>query len=758
VVLTTILATAATAVYVTQLPSIYRSETTIAINSRFLPEDYIKSIDRQTNADRLNFVRQQLQNRNFLEEIVQEFRLAGSDGLQRATEEVGGKIEVTVFTSTAFKLGFSAKDPKLAQGITKRLAERVIQSNDSLRKEKVELADQFLEHQLTEATNELLRAEQKLSEFRKRAFPGQASEAVTPDDVRDLRSRLEKLDIQLEKLDIQLDAARDQRKSLQQRLEENRQLKTVLKAPASPAPTRASTPVAQPTLPAAAPTPLETELASKREELASALMRYTPAYPDVIRLTREVRRLESQINQEIVVRQDLAAKATVPAAEPKEEGTRTPDLPELDSVVDLVPVEIQAELDGVNHEIEKAEQAKKDLVAKISSYETRLNPPPALSQGLAALTRDFDAAKQRYTVLSDKKLSSEMAARVDSSENNEVFKVIDPAYLPRLPVGPNRRMWTSLGGLVALVLGLGFAFLRDYLDPSLNSEEDALAEIKLPVLVSIPVVDAEPGDNFNRGRVSKTIALQNNRKDTRTFSFWDADGKVRNVVLNPLCMAREHYRLLHAQLLGMQQKGRPLKTLLISSINPNEGKTFSTCCIAGILAKEAGKKVVLIDADLRKPNVANTLGLRHQESTCNFSGVLRGEADLEDSLMRCDDLNLYVLPAGPPSSNPAEILHSPRFAETIRRCREAFDWVIVDSPPILAVADVNVICPLFDGMLLVVHSGKTLVKLIKESVKRVGHDRILGLLMNRAKTTQTGYYSGYYGAPSRGNIRNIRGQ
>jgi polysaccharide biosynthesis transport protein len=753
VVVPTILATAATAFYVKQLPSIYRSETTIAINSRFLPEDYIKSIDRQSTADRMDFVRQQLQNRSFLEGIVQEFRLAGPEGFQRAAEVVGSKIEITVFTQTAFKLGFSATDPKLAQGITKRLAERVIQSNDSFRKEKVQVADQFLEEQLKQAADEFSRAEQKLTQFREQAFPG-LSEANTPDSSRDLRLQLDKLDAQLEKLDVQLEADREQRKSLERRLDENRQLRMVIKAPPPPAASHAPTPAPQQTVTPAGPTPLETELATKRAQLASDLTRYTPLYPEVVRLTQEVRRLEALVAQESTARQAQAAKAATPVTEPKEEQAQVAPLPELDTLLDLVPVEIQAELDRVNREIEKGEQTKKEIVAKISAYETRLNPPPALSQELGALTRDFDAAKQRYTLLSDRKLTAEMAARADSSESNEMFSVIDQAYLPRLAVGPNRRMLTSLGGLVGLVLGLGFAFLRDYLDPSVHSEEDALAEIKLPVLASIPIIEGEPNDYVNKERIPKIVAVQNKREDSRTFSFWEANGRVRNVVLNPLCMARENYRLLHAQLLGIQQKkGRQLKTILISSSNPNEGKTFSTCCIAGILAKEAGKKVLLIDSDLRKPNVANTLGLRKDDSNYNFGAVLRGEADIEESAIRCDDLNLYVIPAGPASSNPAEMLHSPRFEETLRRAAAAFDWVIVDSPPILAAADVNVISPLVDGMLLVVHSGKTPLKLIQDSVKRVGHDRILGLVMNRVKTTQSGYYSGYsgyyYGAPSR---------
>src|SRR5207249_11186403 len=125
-------------VYVWRLPSVYKSETTIAVSNRLVPEDYIRSIDRQTNADRMDFVRQQLQSRTFVDGIVREFDLAapGLDGLERALEAVGARIEVTVLTPTAFKLGFSSTDPKLAQAVTGRLAERVIQLNDSFRREK----------------------------------------------------------------------------------------------------------------------------------------------------------------------------------------------------------------------------------------------------------------------------------------------------------------------------------------------------------------------------------------------------------------------------------------------------------------------------------------------------------------------------------------------------------------------------------------------------------------------------------------------
>src|SRR2546427_8958002 len=116
-VITTILVAAGTVGYALRLPAIYKSETTIAISSRFLPENYLPTIDRQTVNDRMDFVRQQLQSRTFLEGIVEEFHLAGPDGMERASEVIRSKIEITVSTTNTFKLGFPATDPSSAQAI-----------------------------------------------------------------------------------------------------------------------------------------------------------------------------------------------------------------------------------------------------------------------------------------------------------------------------------------------------------------------------------------------------------------------------------------------------------------------------------------------------------------------------------------------------------------------------------------------------------------------------------------------------------------
>ncbi len=746
-VITTILVVAGTVVYALHLPAIYKSETTIAISSRFLPENYLPTIDRQTVNDRMDFVRQQLQSRTFLDGIVEEFHLAGPDGVEKTSEVIRNKIEITVLTANTFKLGFPATDPLSAQAITKRLAERIIQLNDSFRKEKVQVADQFLEEQLQQAGRELSEAERKLLQFRNEAFPGVTTDIVTPDVLRDLQA-------QVAKLDAQVEGANEQRKALQRRLEEHRQLRIALKATSPPPPpsthAEPSTPAIIETPPPPPPSPLETELANRQAQLAAASIRYTALHPEVVRLTQEVKELEGRVKQyraaaTAAAAASAAAKAAaIQAAQaakvPKPEETQRQFLPEFDLSLDTVPAEIQLQIDQLDRDIAKTKQARIPLQERVAAYQNRLNPPLAVAGELARLTRNYDEAKQRYNVLAEKRSNSKMAATADSSDNNEMFRVIDAAFLPRQAIGPNRRMIAALGGVAGLVLGFGIAFLREFTDSSLHTEDELAAAIKLPILASIPRVDEI---RTRKRKSASVLSLQEHKAGSGTSPLPRVDSKIMDAILNPLCSAREHYRFLHSQLLAMQRKRR-LKTILISSPSAGEGKTFSACCIAGMLAQEPGKKVLLIDGDLRRSTATTVLGMPFREGK-NLGTILRGGSNMEESLERCQDLNLYFLSSGPMSTNPGELLSSAHIELLLRECAESFDWVIVDTPPILGTADVNLMAPFCDAILLVVHSGKTPLKVIKDSIKRVGREQICGVILNRVKVAgYDSYYDAYY--------------
>src|SRR5690242_10607888 len=163
VIVTAVLVSSAAVTYVWYLPSTYKSETTILLAGRLLPEDYIRSIDRGTAVERIDFVRQQIQSRTFLGKIVQEFQLAPADAINTeiAINSLRRRIEILMLSPNSFKLSVTATDAVLTQSLTRRLAEGVIQLNDSFRKEKVQVADQYLEEQAREAADQLSQAEEK---------------------------------------------------------------------------------------------------------------------------------------------------------------------------------------------------------------------------------------------------------------------------------------------------------------------------------------------------------------------------------------------------------------------------------------------------------------------------------------------------------------------------------------------------------------------------------------------------------------------
>src|SRR5262249_24381835 len=407
---------------------------------------------------------------------------------------------------------------------------------------------------------------------------------------------------------------------------------------------------------------------------------------------------------------------------------------------------IELELERVDREISKNENAKKEVTAKIARAMSWVNVTPALAQELAVLTRNHQAAKERYEYLSGKKLTSEVAARVDASDTNEMFKVIDQPQLPQKAIRPNRLRITAVGCVVGILLGFAMMLGREYVDSTLSDEEDAADQLKLPVYTSIP--------NLSQKRAKKKKAAQphlsivpsggQNAEATSKFSLQLADSKVRSVILDPNTIIAERYQLMRAKLAPLRKQGK-LKSLLITSAIPNEGKTFTACCLAGVLAQEPGKKVLLMDSDLRTGNACKVLGLAHRDSFAGLAEVLRRKCSVEEALLQCSDLNLYLLPSGKLVDRPPDLLSSPELELVMDRLGQLFDWIIVDSPPIFALADASIMVPLCDVTVLVVRAEKTPTNLIKDSIDRIGREYMGGVLLNRVRKIKSGrYYTRYY--------------
>ena len=259
-------------------------------------------------------------------------------------------------------------------------------------------------------------------------------------------------------------------------------------------------------------------------------------------------------------------------------------------------------------------------------------------------------------------------------------------------------------------------------------------------------------DEMRRGKaMQRTIPIPSNG----TFDLDRADLRVRKIIDDPVTMAGEQFRMVRARLSALQ-KERGVKTVLITSSIPAEGKTFIACCLAGILAREPGKRVLLIDGDLRTQNVHRTLGM-DTKSSQGLVEMLRSQTDprtLMHSIKHCSQNNLYYLPAGQALDNPAELLSSPKLEALFHDLAPLFDWIIVDSTPVLHLADANLTLPLCDATLLVACAGKTPTKFIKNSIQKIGQQRTIGVLLNRVQNVASAYYyAPYYSSSTRNSSK-----
>ena len=189
---------------------------------------------------------------------------------------------------------------------------------------------------------------------------------------------------------------------------------------------------------------------------------------------------------------------------------------------------------------------------------------------------------------------------------------------------------------------------------------------------------------------------------------------------------------------------RQIKTLVVSSANPQEGKT-TTVIYLGTTMAQSGQRVLLIDTDMRRPRLHASLGIPRHTGITN---LIVGDRDYDDVIRTTDIPNLFVLPCGPLPPNPAELLMSKRFAAVLEELTSRFDRVILDSPPLGAVTDAVVLSKQTDGVVLVVQAGKTLRDEVRRSVRQIRHvhGQVVGVIVNQldAHDRRYGYYN-YYG-------------
>jgi len=208
----------------------------------------------------------------------------------------------------------------------------------------------------------------------------------------------------------------------------------------------------------------------------------------------------------------------------------------------------------------------------------------------------------------------------------------------------------------------------------------------------------------------------------------------------PESFGAEKFRFLGVRLRQVQHS-RPLKRLLITSTIPEEGKSTVSANLATILARRQQPKVLLLEGDLRRPSLSKQFGLG---SIPGLSEWLKGEPRPMKHIYRLEGPNLWFLPAGRPPENPLELMQSGRLSELLNQLSGWFDWIIIDSPPILPLADTSVWARLADGILLVTREGTTKKGMLQRGLQAIEQSKLLGAVVNSsANTDHSNYYQRY---------------
>jgi len=214
-------------------------------------------------------------------------------------------------------------------------------------------------------------------------------------------------------------------------------------------------------------------------------------------------------------------------------------------------------------------------------------------------------------------------------------------------------------------------------------------------------------------------------------------------LLSPQSFEADQYRVLR-QFLAEARVARPLRILAVTSPAAGDGKTTTSINLAATLAQTSGSRVLLVDTDLRRPFVATNLGLRPDRPGLAEAAVDEG-LQLSD-VVQSTPYNLAVLPAGTPPSNPYQALESPRVGQLLEQARDSYEYVVLDTPPVLLVPDCKLMSQWIDGFLLVVAAHRTPRKMLGDALSALDESKLLGIVFNGDDRPMGGYYGKYYGS------------
>lgn len=376
--------------------------------------------------------------------------------------------------------------------------------------------------------------------------------------------------------------------------------------------------------------------------------------------------------------------------------------------------ELESSIRGMVNQVKAQYEAAQNALAEAES-DLRAQEQESLALSRAAV--EYDAQEREFLI--NEELHNSIIARmretsVTSTMANQNARIIDRATPPAEGnfVSPNLLLNIGLGIVGGAGLGLAFAFFVAFIDDRVKSSFDIESVIGVPLIGIIPQIK-------KMDPVQKAQVVLNN-----------ADRQVSEAFLT-----------LHSAL-RLKEESKNAKCVLTTSTIPGEGKSFVTTNVAMTFAAH-GEKVVIVDCDLRKPNIHKTLEL---ENSSGVIDVVGGSATIDDVLLKNVAPNLDVIPTGGRAKNPTHVLNSHNFEQMILDLRQRYDRVFIDTPPLAAVSDAMIILPLVDGSLFSIFFNKVRRKAAQFAAKKLMESNVpvLGAVLNGLNLAVSGYYYAQY--------------
>lgn len=677
------------------------------LKSRTLAETVVRKLQKSATAARLGIFQQNEDPQKPKSSMLGRVRKAlmslfgnpeksrpekQNDVFDQMAESLRKSISVSPITNTdMIEIKVSANDPEQAAFLANTLTESYAEMNRRMSQEEVRQVKNFLDEQLKIVQQQLAESENAL-----RKFQEQEKVVALPHETKELIENIAEFEGLYNSALTELNSNRERLAYINEQLGRSKESFDIESI---------------------SPTPYLEQLRRQLAELESQKASYLANlifegvdfrnHPKLQKLEDQIDILRKRFKEHI---QLLAQREIIdPVAMSEQLWSRK--------------LEVEAEIEALKPKV----NSLKKIIDKYAQQLTRL---PEKSLKLAQLER---AAKV------DEKIFIMMKEKYQESRITEVgqlgdVRIIDPARPPAYPVKPRKKLNLILGVMLGLGLGIGFSFLIDAIDNSVRVMED-LSRIGMPVLGAIPEIKSQ--DALKRLKVLTHV----NGTANGNGMLEEARQMAARLITHfaPKSPISEAYRSFRTNL-QYSRIDKPLRTILITSPGPGEGKSTTVANLAITIA-QMGSRVLLVDADLRRPVLHSVFRLDRRVGLTN---VLVGRVTLEEAVKESEIENLSILPSGTLPPNPSELLGSSAMRKLVDEMKRQYDVILFDSPPVIAVTDAAVLCKSLDGVVLVVKSGQTDRSAAAYANTLLGnlHTNLLGGLLNGVNVENM--YGSYY--------------